>query len=124
MNPAIPPEANAWMQFLLMLWELANSPMGITLLASLLLALLNRIYARKPLWRQFEGSFIGAVRLAEKAIPNDTPNKGLARLDKAMQLAIAAIEEAKRRELTQAELIEVREGTQIVHSELEAKKTL
>lgn len=40
-------------------------------------------------YKTYEGYAITAVRLAEKAIPDDTQNKGLARLDYALQTFLA-----------------------------------
>ena len=68
-------------------WDVMNSPAGITAMAGVFLWLLNRLYAKKPLWKRFEGSIISAVRFAEKEIPDDTPGKSLARLDAAPSIS-------------------------------------
>ncbi|HOQ61590.1 MAG TPA: hypothetical protein PKZ08_13280, partial [Vicinamibacterales bacterium] len=70
------------------LWSVVNSPAGITLLATALLWLLGRLYSRRPLWQQYEGEIISAVKWAEKEIPDGTPNAGLARLDAALKMVV------------------------------------
>jgi len=50
------------------LWDIINSPAFISVVAALLLYGLNRLYAKKPLWQQWEGTIITAIKLAEKAM--------------------------------------------------------
>jgi len=76
-------------------WSIINSAAFITVVAALLLYGLNRLYAKRPLWQQWEGTIITAVKLAEKAIPDDTENKGLGKLDDALQYVIRVYEEAR-----------------------------
>ncbi len=37
-------------------WEFFNSPVGIALVAGVVLWLLNRLYAAKPGWQKYEGA--------------------------------------------------------------------
>ena len=101
------------------LWEIMNSPIAIVVVASIILMVLNRLYAAKPLWRQFEGSIIAAVKLAEKAIPDNTPNKSLARLDSALDYVVKVFGEVRKRPPNDSEKAALREGIQITHSGLE-----
>ena len=41
-----------WKDILEGIWNALNSPAGITAVAGLLLWLLNRLYAKKPAWKQ------------------------------------------------------------------------
>jgi type II secretory pathway component PulF len=105
-------------------WDFLNSAPGIAILAGVLLYVLNRLYAKRPLWEQFEGVIINAVKTAEKAIPDDTPNKAAARLDSALKLVIATYEEYQKRKATEAEVLALKNGISIVHDKLDAAGTL
>ena len=113
-----------WQTTLEVLWQAVNSPAGIAALAGLILWALNRLYAAKPLWQQYEGVIISAVKLAEKEIPDETPNKGLARLDAALKVVLAAYEQAKGKAATDAEKAALTNGISLVHADLENKGQL
>ena len=113
-----------WQAILGVIWAALNSPMGITAVAGVVLYLLNRLYAAKPAWAQYEGAIISAVRFAEKEIPDDAPNKGLRRLDEALRYVLRVFHEANKREPTKTEAMALREGVQIVHNELDAEGVL
>ena len=113
-----------WTAVLEVVWKLLNSPAGVTAMAGLMLYLLNRLYARKPAWAKLEGAIISGVKLAEKKIPDGTPNKGLARLDTALKYVIGVYEEMRGRKPDAATTQELKEGVQIVHDKLEAAGTL
>jgi hypothetical protein len=106
------------------IWTAMNTPAGVTMMAGVFLWLLNRLYAAKPAWQAFEGTIIAAVRFAEKEIPDDTPNKGLARLDAAMKYVLDVYEEARGKPADTETTNELREGIQIVHTKLEASGNL
>lgn len=114
----------SWTAALELVWKLLNSPAGVTAIAGLILYLLNRLYAKKPAWARFEGAIISGVKLAEKKIPDGTPNKGLARLDAALKYVISVYEEMKGKKPDVATMQELREGVQIVHDRLETAGTL
>jgi hypothetical protein len=109
-----------WQSILATVWAAMNSPAGITAMAGVVLWLLNRLYTAKPLWAEYEGTLIAAVKQAEKLVPDDSPNKSLARLDAALKYALQVYESAKGRKATQAEVAELTNGIQMVHSDLEA----
>jgi hypothetical protein len=71
-------------------------------------------------WREWEGSIITAIKLAEKEIPDDTPNAGLAKLDTALRFVLKAYADANNGKQPSAKLIEqLKQGIQIKHSELD-----
>ena len=106
------------------LWQALNTPAGVTAMAGLLLWLLNRIYAAKPAWKRFEGAIVSAVKFAEKEIPDDTPNKGLRRLDMALDYVLRVYYEATGKVARKKTVASLKEGIQLTHERLEAAGTL
>ena len=106
------------------IWAALNSPVGIAAVAGVVLWILNKLYAKKPDWKKYEGSIIAAVKLAEKSIPDDTPNKAAARLDAALRYVLKIHHEVENRIATAQEVATIREGIQIVHAELESSGLL
>lgn len=113
-----------WNTMLETIWAAMNSAVGITCIAGAALWLLNKLYARKPDWKKYEGTIIAAVKYAEKMIPDDSENKAAKRLDEALKYVLAVHHEIENRTATAAELANLREGIQIVHAELESKDGL
>jgi hypothetical protein len=113
-----------WTTILATVWAALNSPTGITAMASVLIWALNKLYATKPLWQQFEGTVIAGVKFAEKQIDDTTPNKGLARLDAALKYVLTVYESAQGRKATAAEVADLTNGIQITHAKLEANESL
>jgi len=114
-----------WETILTGLWQAVNSVPGIMLLAGLLGWLLTRLYAVRPAWEAYEGTIISAIKHAESAIPDDTPNKGVARLDEALRYVLKVYAETHRsRPPSDALTNELREGIQITHDRLEERGTL
>ena len=101
------------------IWAALNSPVGITTVASLALWALNKIYAAKPEWQQYEGALIKAVRWAEREIPDDTANKHMKRADSALRYALAAYERMNGFRASQRMREQLAQGIEIVHSDLE-----
>jgi len=112
------------MAILTAVWGFLNSPVGITAVAGVVLLILNRIYAKKPLWQTLEGTIIGAVKTAEKAIPDDAENAGMKRLDYALKYVLSIYEEVVKRRATDQEQAAIRDGIQVVHDRLDASGTL
>jgi hypothetical protein len=106
------------------IWNLLNSPAVITAIAGVVLWLLNRLYAKKPLWAQFEGTLIEAVRFAEKAVPDDAESKAVRRLDAALKYVLKIYEGMKSRPATPNEIDEIKDGIRIVHNELDTNGVL
>ena len=113
-----------WEMIFVTIWAALNSPMGIAVVAGVALWLLNKLYAKKPDWKKYEGTIIAAVKNAEKVIPDDTPNKAAKRLDEALKYVLSVHHEIENRVATADELANLREGIQIVHAELESKDSL
>ncbi|MBN2585008.1 MAG: hypothetical protein JXL80_18245 [Planctomycetes bacterium] len=113
-----------WESVLSLVWSVVNSPVGIAAVAGLVLYILNRVYAAKPALQQYEGAIISAVKLAEKEIPDDTPNKGLARLNCALQYVLKVYQETEGKRASQKVAAELKDGIQVAHAELEAAGNL
>jgi len=105
-------------------WTFVNSPAAIVAFAGVCLWLLNRLYSKKPLWQQFEGTIIEAVRFAEKAVPDDAENKAVRRLDQALQYVLKIYEGMKSRPATDVEVDEIKEGIRLIHNELDTDGVL
>ena len=89
-------------------------------LVGLFMWLASRFNPFQEKWRQWEGSIITGIKLAEKEIPDETPNAGLARLDAALRFVLKAYAEANNGRQPSAKLVEqIRQGIQITHSELD-----
>jgi len=111
-------------EFLELVWAALTTPVGITAMAGLLLWALNRRYAAKPTGKRFEGTIISAVKFAEQEIPDDTENKGLARLDAAFRYVLRVYQEATGGPATPKVAADLKEGIQITHDRREAAGTL
>ena len=92
------------------IWELANSPIVISVLASLVVFVLNAIYAKKPLWKQYEGSIATAIRIAEKAAPQGS------KLDMALDLVLKVYEQRTGSQPTPVVASELKEAIQVAHA--------
>jgi len=113
-----------WEWILTTVWNALNSPAAIVAIAGLVLWLLNRLYAAKPGWAKYEGAIISGVKFAEKEIADETPSKGLARLDAALRYVLKVYAEVNNRQATPKVTAELTEGIQIKHAELEAAGAL
>jgi len=104
-----PAGATSWV------WTFMNSPVGMSVVGFLLLFLLGKLFTAKPQWKVYVDKYrpmlISAVKQAEKLIPDDVPNPGLARLDAALKYMIRLNNTLDTASLTQA--------ITAVHSELE-----
>jgi len=75
-------------------------------------------------WKKYEGWAITAVKAAEKAIPNDVANKGLARFDKAMRLFLEKYTAATGVPPNEADLVGIENLINIVHERLEKDEAI
>lgn len=112
------------MAFLKALWTFLNSPVGITVIGSIVAYALSKLYTAKPAWQKYEGAIISAIKYAEKAIPDDAENKSLKRLDEALDYVLEVFEKVNERNATPQETAALTEGIRIVHDELEAEGTI
>jgi hypothetical protein len=106
-----------------LVWAFLNSPIGITLVVSAVGSLVAAVYAKKPLWKKYEGVLVSAVKMAEKAVPDDSENTSIARLDAALKYAVTIIE-AMGKKVTDKEESDLESGLSIVHDMVEANGTL
>ena len=109
--------------------DLSHSPLGFSLLwvglITLFFWLASRFNPFQEKWKQYEGSIITAIRLAEQQIPDDTPNKGLAKLDAALKFVLQAYADANHGKQPSASLTEqLKQAIQIKHDELDRRGSL
>jgi hypothetical protein len=106
------------------IWTFLNSGIGFAIvwaaLVGFFLFLASKFNPLQEKWKQYEGSIITGIKLAEKQIPDDTPNAGLAKLDAALRFVLNAYAEANNGKQPSAALIEqIKQGIQIKHDELD-----
>jgi len=105
-------------------WTFLNSGIGFTLvwaaMVGFFIFLASKFNPLQEKWKQYEGSIITGIKLAEKQIPDDTPNSGLAKLDSALRFVLNAYAEANNGKKPSDALVEqIKQGIQIKHSELD-----
>lgn len=101
-----------------------NSGLGFALIWAAMVGvfmwLASRFNPFQEKWKQWEGSIITGIKLAEKEIPDDTPNSGLAKLDAALKFVLNAYAEANSGKQPSTKIIEqIKQGIQIKHSDLD-----
>ncbi len=106
------------------IWMFLNSSIGFAVIwaaiVGVFIFLASRLNPWQEKWKLYEGSIITGIKLAEKQIPDDTPNKGLARLDAALRFVLKAYAEANNGKQPPNSLIEqIKQGIQITHAELD-----
>lgn len=106
------------------IWDLLNTPAGITAMAAGLLWALNKLFTAKPAWAKYEGTMITAIKYAEKRVPDGTPNRWLAKLDTALKYVINVHEKMTGKKMKKKEIHEIEQGLQIKHDELVNSGTL
>lgn len=107
------------------LWQVVNSGPAIMAMAALLGWLLTKLFNMRPAWEAYEGTIISAIKHAEKAVPDDSSNKAIARLDEALRYVLKIYAETNRGQPpSDAVVRELREGIQITHDRLESRGTL
>jgi hypothetical protein len=93
---------------------------GWLVMVGVFLWLASKFNPLQEKWKAWEGSIITGIKLAEKEIPDDTPNAGLAKLDAALRFVLNAYAEANNGKQPSARLVEqIKQGIQITHSDLE-----
>ena len=105
-------------------WTFLNSGIGFAIIWAAMVGffifLASKFNPLQEKWKQYEGSIITGIKLAEKQIPDDTPNSGLAKLDSALRFVLNAYAEANNGKKPSDALVEqIRQGIQIKHSELD-----
>jgi len=106
------------------IWAFLNSGIGFAIIWAAMVGffifLASKFNPLQEKWKQYEGSIITGIKLAEKQIPDDTPNSGLAKLDSALRFVLNAYAEANNGKKPSDALVEqIKQGIQIKHSELD-----
>ena len=135
------------MTTLQLLTDFFNSGLGFALLWLLMfwafLWLASKFNPFQEQWKQWEGSIITAIKLAEKQIPDDTApgshpgshpgstpannpgSSGLAKLDAALRFVLKAYADANRGKQPPNSMVEqIKQGIQIKHADLERSGAL
>ena len=104
-------------------WTFLNSPLGISMVVSTVASIVAYIITKVPIVKKYSGVLISAVKYAEKAIPDDTDNAGLKKLDLALEYALERFAEigVKVKEKQIPELIA---GLSEAHEKVEADGVL
>lgn len=101
-----------------MVWAFAQSGTGIAVQAFLLVLVLNWVFSKKPAWAGFEGTIVEAIRKAEKAVPDETENKGLAKFDSALKHVLKVYEERRGKKASPKVEAELAEAVKLKHNDL------
>ncbi len=105
-------------------WDFLNSAFGISCVAVAVIWILNKVYAKQPLWKQYEGDVIAAVRYAEKVTEGGVPASAEGKLNSALQYAVKIIEQVEQRRLSADEVNALKQGIQVTHNSLDASGVL
>ncbi len=101
--------------------DLMNSNAVIAGIAAIAVYFMNKLYTKKPEWKKYEGSIISAIKAAEKAIPDNSANKSVARLDFALKYVLKVHNMANP---STALVSDLTNAIQVKHAELEAAGNL
>ena len=103
---------------------LLNSVLGVLLGMALVITsvfwLLSKLDPFHDQWRQWEGSIITAIKLAEKQVPSETPHAGATKLNTALDHVLkdyAAANGGKKPNKRLAQ--QLRQGIQTKHADLD-----
>ena len=101
-----------------------NSNVGSALIwaatVGLFMFLASKYNPFREKWKAWEGSIITGIKLAEKEIPDETPNAGLAKLDAALKFVLKAYAEANGGQQPSAKLTqEIKQAIQVKHADLD-----
>lgn len=104
--------------------EFLNSPIGVAIMWAATMGLFGFLMSKlnpwQETWKKYEGSIISGIKLAEKNIPDDMPNKSMQKLDAALRFVLKAYAESNKGKQPPAKTVEaIRQGIQIKHAELD-----
>jgi hypothetical protein len=106
------------------LWVFLNSNIGLTVVGMIFLFAMNKLFTAKPAWKkfldQYAGTFIAAIKWAEKAVPDDCQDKSVRRLDAALKYFLVVYHQTTGKTPTPALELIIKEALQVKHAELEA----
>jgi hypothetical protein len=102
--------------------QILNMPVVVALIVALVLFSLNIVFDKRPSWRKkwndYLPAFGQAVRHAEKAIPDNHPNKAILRADEALKYLIRLLDELGAR-VAATDTSDLRMGLSATHAELD-----
>ncbi len=91
---------------------------GITFILAIWSFIMAKLFTKKPKWRlyyeKYKGSLIEAVRLAEKAGPDDAENKAALRADAAMKLILKVVQQDEKN----PDVVALHDALNVTHNEL------
>ena len=103
-------------------WAQLNTGAGMALIVGLWSWIIVKVFTKKPTWQkyydQYKGHLIEAVKFAEKNIPDDTANKGAARLDMALKYFV------KLQDIPTADTDHAAQALKVVHAEAQATEII
>jgi hypothetical protein len=105
-------------------WAFAQTGPGITLLITLILIAWNLTTRNKPNLASYEGLIVSAIKLAEKAIPDNSPNKHLHRFDTALREFARQYEASHGKPPTASLVSQVANAIPLIHDRIAANGTL
>ena len=111
-------------EFIETLSAIFSSPFGYMLgyaaMVGFFIFLFSKFNPLHDAWKKYEGSIITGIKLAERQVPDDTPNAGLAKLDAALRFVMKAYAEANGGKTAPKKLVqEIKQGIQIKHDDLD-----
>ena len=106
------------------IWSVLNSPVGVSVVASIALWIINKVYAAKPAWQAYEGAIIKGVQWAEREVPDDAENKHIRRANSALQYVLRAYERINGYRASERMVEQLAQGVEVVHTDLEAAGVL
>jgi len=119
-STVIPPQTPSILDTIL---GFLNSSVGVTAIGGIIVWILGKVFTAKPEWKvyydKYQPLLISAVKQAEKAIPDDTDNKALKRMDFALKYVLT-IEGS----LANANQTALKDAITAVHAEAEAKENI
>lgn len=119
------PEAGAWSLIGAVLWAFLNSPLGVTLVSAVVVAILGKLWTAKPEWQKLltenRGHFFDAVRFAEKAIPDDTQGSAAAKADAALKYLLRLEGPLSQGPFSQASSSDLKQALIAAHAQVEKK---
>lgn len=99
--------------------DILSNPSVVVVLAAALVWLLRTLFVREPILAKYTGYIITGVKMAEKAIPDDTTNKGLAKADHALKYVLEIWEKVEGKAPSEKDVVEIKNKIAVVHDNLE-----
>jgi len=94
--------------------------LGMVVVFAAVFWLLNKLDPFQDQWRQWEGSIITAIKLAEKQVPKDTPHASITKLNAALDHVLKDYADANAGQRPPRKLVrQLRQGIQTKHADLD-----